>query len=137
MQDCYAADATFSDPVFTGLNAAQVKSMWEMLCKKGKDLVVEFHGLTATGNTATISWIAHYSFSATGRKVVNRVHARFLIENGKIVQHTDHFDFYRWARQALGITGLLLGWTPFLKKKIRKSALQNLQDFMDKTTHPS
>ena len=39
MQNCYADNATFSDPVFVNLNATEVKAMWEMLCIRGTDLV--------------------------------------------------------------------------------------------------
>jgi hypothetical protein len=47
-----------------------------------------------------------------------------------IVNHIDDFSFYQWARQALGITGLLLGWLPFLKKKVQAAALVKLDAFM-------
>jgi hypothetical protein len=33
---------------------------------------------------------------------------------------------------ALGTSGLLLGWTPFMKGKIRKMAIQNLANFIAK-----
>lgn len=130
MQDCYADHATFSDPVFTSLNAAQAKAMWAMLLKNGKDLRVEFKNIAASEKGGTAEWDAWYTFSATGNKVLNRIKASFIIENGKIVQHTDQFSFYKWARQALGFTGLLLGWTTFLKNKIREKAKKNLEAFM-------
>ena len=130
MQDCYADNATFNDAVFSNLNAKQVKVMWEMLLKTGKDLRLEFKNIKADDKTGSAEWIAYYTFSRTGNKVVNRIKAGFVFENGKIVKHTDDFDFYTWAKQSLGTTGLLLGWTPFLKNKIRSTAMQNLNDFM-------
>jgi len=130
MQDCYAANAVFSDEVFKNLNAAQVKAMWEMLIKAGKDLELEFKNVQATGTTGSAEWIATYTFSATNRKVTNRIKAGFTFENGKIVQHTDRFNFYAWAKQALGTSGLLLGWTGFLKNKVQQKAMQNLEAFM-------
>ncbi len=42
MQDCYAEDATFNDEVFLNLTADEVRAMWEMLIKKGKDLQLVF-----------------------------------------------------------------------------------------------
>lgn len=130
MQDCYSADATFSDPLFTGLGAAEVRAMWAMLITNGKDMRMEFRNIHGTENGATAEWDAWYTFSATGNKVHNAVKASFLIENGKIIRHTDHFSFYRWARQALGLPGLLLGWTGFLKNKISTTAKRNLKSFM-------
>ncbi len=130
MQDCYADNATFSDAVFKNLDSEEVKGMWQMLITKGRDLRVEFKDVSATENTAKAHWDAYYTFSATGNKVINRIDATFQIENGKIVKHIDNFDFYTWAKQALGLTGMLLGWTSFLRKKIAAQAMINLENFM-------
>lgn len=53
-------------------------------------------------------------------------------KNGKIVEHSDSFNFYKWASQSLGITGLLIGWTSLIKNKIRNTAMKNLTAFMNK-----
>jgi ketosteroid isomerase-like protein len=130
MQDCYADNASFNDPVFTGLNAPQVRMMWAMLLKSGKDMRIEFQNIKETKSGATADWNAWYTFSATGNKVLNRIQASFVIENGKIVKHTDQFSFYKWAKQALGLTGLLFGWTGFLKNKISTAAKKKLETFI-------
>jgi len=132
MQDCYADKATFSDPVFHDLNAQEVRAMWEMLCLRGKDLEIEFMDVKANEAEGSAVWIARYTFSSTGRYVANHINARFKFENGKIVEHTDHFNFHRWAGQALGLSGRLLGWTPFFKNKVQKSAMAALNDFIRK-----
>jgi ketosteroid isomerase-like protein len=132
MQACYADNATFSDAVFRNLNSAQVKAMWQMLILKGKDIRIEFDQITADEKTGKAHWEAYYTFSATGKKVINKIDASFEFENGKIVKHIDDFNFYTWAKQALGLTGLLLGWTGFLKNKIQATAKTNLQKFMEK-----
>ena len=130
MQACYADNAIFSDAVFKNLNAEQVKAMWEMLILKGKDLRLDFSEISANETTGKAHWDAYYTFSATGKKVINRIDASFEIENGKITKHVDHFDFYTWAKQALGLSGFLLGWTKFLKEKVTKQAMSNLENFM-------
>jgi hypothetical protein len=61
--------------------------------------------------------------------VINDIQAFFKIEDGKISQHTDSFDFYKWARQAFGLTGLLLGWTTFFKSKVQKNAMGSLEKY--------
>ncbi len=131
MQNCYADAAVFNDEVFVNLNADEVKAMWEMFCIKGKDLQIDFSNIEAGVKKGSAEWIATYTFSTTGRKVVNRIKANFNFANGKIVRHTDYFNFYRWSSQALGIKGVLLGWTPLLKNKVRKGAMKNLNDFMN------
>lgn len=132
MQACYADQATFSDAVFKNLNSNQVKAMWQMLILKGKDMRIEFSQISANEKTGKAHWDAYYTFSSTGKKVINKIDASFEFENGKIVKHTDNFNFYTWAKQALGTTGLLLGWTGFLKNKIQTTAMANLQKFMKK-----
>jgi len=132
MQQCYADNAVFNDAVFKNLNAPQVRAMWEMLCVKGKDLKLEFKNVSVNNARGSAEWTAHYTFSATGKKVVNRIKASFVFENGKITFHTDDFDFYSWAQQAFGITGLLLGWTGYFKNKVQKQAMKNLHAFMNK-----
>jgi hypothetical protein len=131
MQDCYADNATFSDEAFQNLNSAQVKAMWEMLIKRGKDLQIRFQNVTADEKSGSCEWIANYTFSQTGRKVENHIKANFEFENGKIVKHIDSFDFYKWSSQALGLPGKLLGWTSFLRNKVRQTAMKSLADFMD------
>jgi hypothetical protein len=108
--------------------------MWEMLIKAGKDLQLEFKNVQDTEKGGSAEWIATYTFSATNRKVTNHIKAAFVFENGKIVQHTDRFKFYSWAKQALGTPGLLLGWTASLKKKVQQKAMKNLDAFMQKNT---
>ena len=132
MQECYADSATFSDEVFINLNASQVKSMWEMLCVKGKDLRLDFKNVQTKGTQGSAEWTAYYTFSASGRKVVNHVTANFVFEKGKIVKHIDTFKFYKWSRQALGTSGVLLGWTGFFKNKVRQGGMKSLNDFMNK-----
>ena len=130
MQECYADNATFSDEVFVSLNSAQVKTMWEMLISRGKDLQICFQNVSADEKSGSAEWIANYTFSQTGRKVENRIKANFEFENGKIVKHFDSFDFYKWSSQALGLKGTLLGWTSFLKGKVQETAMKSLADFM-------
>ena len=135
MQSCYHSSAVFSDEVFVNLNAAEVKAMWEMLVTAGKDLQLEFRNVFADENKGHAEWIAYYTFSRSGNKVINRIKADFIFKEGKIVKHIDHFNFYTWAKQALGLSGILLGWTPFMKNKIRKAAMKNLKAFMGKKNH--
>ena len=130
MQTCYADDATFNDAIFSNLTADEVKAMWAMLIKKGRDMTLTFDGIQANSTSGSVRWIATYTFSLTGNKVVNVIDAKFTFKNGKILTHTDSFSFYRWASQALGITGKLLGWTPLVKNKIRKTAASNLDIYI-------
>ncbi len=131
MARCYAPDATFSDPAFPDLTGSGPGDMWRMLTTSGQDLVVELLGHSATATTGTAHWRATYTFSATGRRVVNDVHSAFTFADGLIATQVDRFDFWAWSRQALGPVGLLLGWSPLLRRKVRAQARANLRKFVD------
>ena len=67
MQRLYHDDAIFNDEVFKDLNAREVKAMWEMLIKRGKDLEVEYNNIQADETGGTAEWTAVYSFSKKKR----------------------------------------------------------------------
>lgn len=130
MAACYAPNAQFSDPVFPDLRGEQPGAMWRMLTGRSEDLRVELVEHEADDERGSAHWIAHYTFGQTGRPVVNDIQATFRFADGLIVEHRDEFDFYRWTRQALGPTGLLLGWTPIVQGSVRKRARSGLDEFM-------
>ncbi len=128
MAACYAADATFDDPAFA-LRGEEVGDMWRMLCARGRDLRVEASAIGADANAGHAHWVAHYTFSGTGRKVVNRIDARFEFRDGLIIRHVDSFSLWRWSAQALGPIGILLGWSPIVRNKVRAQAAAALHNF--------
>lgn len=130
MQSMYHDRATFSDPVFGTLHAAEVRAMWEMLIKSAKDLRIAFHHIEADRLQGACTWEAWYRFSRTNRPVHNMIRASFAFDDGKIFRHADNFSFWRWSRQALGLTGFFLGATEGLQRKVSNTAHENLVKFM-------
>jgi ketosteroid isomerase-like protein len=133
MAACYHADVHFSDEVFPDLRGARAGAMWAMLCARGKDLRIEFSDVVADDVTGGATWNAWYTFSGSGRPVHNVIEASFEFRDGHIVRHVDRFDFWRWSRQALGPAGSLLGWTPFLRGKVRATAARSLEAWIATT----
>ena len=136
MATCYAPDVQFDDEAFSLRGHEQVMGMWRMLCDatraKGMDAWKLTHsGISADATTGKAHWEADYRFSATGRMVHNIIDGVFEFNaQGLITRHRDSFNFWSWSRQALGTPGLLLGWTPFLRQKVRSTAVGNLQKYM-------
>ena len=124
---CYADDVVFEDPAFGTLHGERAKNMWRMLVNPNMTLM--FNNVWAEGDKGGAHWEATYIFSKTGNQVVNKIDAQFKFKDGKIIHHKDHFNFWKWSRQALGISGLLLGWTPLLKNKVQQTALAKLDSF--------
>lgn len=133
MNACYSEDIVFSDPVFGLLRGEEARSMWEMLCTNAKNFTLTYGNIQHLDDEySTCDWVATYTFSKTGKKVVNRIKANMRFANGKIIEHSDAFSLHKWASQALGFSGWLLGWNSFFQNKIKNGAKKNLLKFMEK-----
>jgi ketosteroid isomerase-like protein len=123
---CYHDEVEFSDPAFGTLKGDQAKAMWRMLIEhSGGKLKVVFSNIT--DNAA--HWEAYYVFSKTGRNVHNKIDARFEFKDGKIYRHVDQFSLWKWSSQALGFSGLLLGYTSFFRNKLQTQTRKLLSDY--------
>ena len=104
--------------------------MWQMLCAAGKDLSINFGNIDTYEDEGWANWEADYTFSQTGRKVHNEIEAKFKFKDGLIVEHSDDFNLKKWASQALGFKGMLLGGTSFFKKKLRQQVNKKLDRYI-------
>jgi len=131
MAACYHKDVHFNDPAFGDLKGERAGNMWRMLLssQKGKDFRVKYSNIQSTGETVSADWEAFYTFSQTGRKVHNNIHAEFKFKDGKIIEHIDDFNLHKWAKQAMGTKGSLIGWTGFFKKKLNTQTNKLLTTF--------
>ncbi|RJP48042.1 MAG: nuclear transport factor 2 family protein [Anaerolineaceae bacterium] len=127
---CYHPNVTFTDPAFGTLHGSRATSMWRMLVERGKDLQVTFNNVQADDSRGSAHWEAKYSFGAKRRPVHNIIEAEFVFKDGLIFQHTDHFNIWKWSSMALGISGILLGWTPIIQSAVSKNALSGLSTYM-------
>ncbi len=93
-------------------------------------LELTFAEVEADDHQGSASWRAKYIFGTTGRRVDNRIQATFTFKDGLILEHRDDFDFHRWASQALGPVGTLLGWSGWLRGKVQRQAGTQLDRFI-------
>lgn len=126
MGACYHPEARFSDPVFPDLDAAGVKAMWRMLLTGSTDLCISFTVLKENEKGGEVKWEAFYTFPKTKRKVHNVVTSTFKIKDGLILHQRDRFSFWAWSRQALGLSGAVLGWSSVVRDKVRGQAAASL-----------
>ena len=131
MASCYHTEVIFEDPAFGKLKGEHAGNMWRMLCvsQKGKDFRITYSDIHTNAHSGSASWHAFYTFSKTGRKVHNSIVAQFEFKDGRIIKHTDEFNLHRWAKQAIGFKGLLLGGTPFFRKKLQEQTNLLLNTF--------
>lgn len=131
MAACYHPEIVFLDPVFPLLHGKRAMAMWAFLTQRPADPKDRtFGNIEADDDKGSAHWEAKYIFPQTGRRVHNKIDARFEFKDGKIIKHVDTFNFWKWSAMALGPIGLLLGWTGFLKSKVRKQVQAKLDEFI-------
>ena len=130
MVACYHDQVSFSDPVFPQLHGDQARGMWRMLCERASEFELTYDSVAGDDRGGSAHWEARYLFSKTGRRVHNKIDARFEFRDGLIYRHTDRFGLWRWSRQALGAPGLLLGWSPVIRRAVRRQAATGLNAYM-------
>jgi len=116
MTACYHDNVIFEDPAFGRLENGKPFKMWEMLMSRKKE--------------STTVVFSTYEYGDKNRKVVNNVTANFKFKDGKIIEHIDSFDLWSWTKQALGFSGVLLGWSSFMRNKIQKTTNEQLNKFI-------
>lgn len=132
MLSCYHKEIEFEDPAFGKLNHEMPGKMWKMLLERAKgDLKITYGHIMAGENKGSAVWEAHYHFGTEKRKVINKINASFEFKDGLIYKHKDQFDLWKWSSQALGMRGFLLGWSSFMKQKIRQRSLSLLNNYID------
>lgn len=69
------------------------------------------------------------------RAMIEKFYSSFkeLDGDGKIIQHHDEFNFWKWSVMALGPIGIGLGWSPLVKNKVQRRAAENLENFIKKS----
>ena len=132
MNSCYSEDIVFFDPVFGFLKGDAVKSMWKMLCGNAQNFSLSFSNIVQLDEEYnTCDWVASYTFSKTGRRVVNKARAHMRFADGKIIEHSDGFSLHNWSKQAFGLSGVLFGWNSFFQNRIKNQAKRKLLKFME------
>lgn len=134
MAACYHDQVQFQDPVFNKLSGKDPSDMWRMLISRGgASLKISFSDIISDETSGSAAWEARYMFSKTNRNVHNKIKATFKFKDGKIIEHNDHFNFWKWSQMALGLPGYILGWSSSFKKKVSDESLKALKKFQEKS----
>ena len=133
MLNFYAEEVIFCDPAFGKLSGNRPHEMWRMLLGRfDEHTLITFEVIEVSTDKAKVKWTAKYHFGKNKRPVTNHVTSTLFVENGKIVKQYDHFDIWKWAYKALGIAGLLFGWSKFFQLKIQQKTRKMLGQYMAK-----
>lgn len=133
MLNFYAEEVIFCDPAFGKLSGNRPHEMWRMLLGRfDEHTTINFEVVETEANKAQVKWTAKYHFGKKRRPVTNRVTSTLILKNEKIVEYYDNFDIWKWAYQAIGIGGLLLGWSKFFQLKIQQNTNKMLDKYIAK-----
>lgn len=136
MLECYHKNIVFEDPAFGKLEGERACKMWEMLLSNAKsNTKISFSNIKSNEENGYADWRAEYVFEK--RKVINIIHAEFVFRDSKIIKHIDSFDLWNWSKQALGLPGYLLGWSSFMKNKIRSNTNHKLNRYIESSKNHS
>lgn len=124
MAAMYATDASFEDPVFR-LRGPEIGRMWTSLLGRARDFSVAYTIAQAGPDRGSVEWTARYLFGGR-RPVVNVILSELRFVDGRIVEQHDRFDFARWAAQALGTAGKLLGRFDWFRRSVGRKAKKGL-----------
>ena len=124
MAAAYSPDAVFEDEVYR-LKGADVGKMWKGLMSRAKTLTVSYTIARAAAGSGTVEWTARYVFPGGG-PVVNVILSELELADGKIVRQRDRFDFPRWAAQALGWKGKLLGRFEWFRRAVSREVARRV-----------
>lgn len=140
MARCYHDKASFSDPVYPDLREERIVYMWHQLLSAAEtsnlnsgrkkslslnNLKLEYRVLFGDERKAQVLWTASYRYG--NRSVSNEVLSTLAIWDDKIVRQVDEYNFWRWSRQALGLTGLAFGTMPWYQRSVQRSAQSRLE----------
>jgi hypothetical protein len=124
MAGMYSDRATFEDPVFR-LTGEEIGRMWVGLLGRARDFSVAYTIAQAASGRGTVEWTARYLFGSR-RPVVNVIVSEIEFDGEKIARQVDRFDFPRWAAQALGLPGKLLGRFGWFQRAVSRKVARSL-----------
>ena len=131
MASCYDENIVFFDPVFGLLSEPEVNSMWQMVCTTAVDFSLTYGNILELDDEySTCDWVSTYTLPENNRRVVNKVRANMRFSEGKIIEHSDAFSIHQWSKQAMGLSGELLGWNSFFQRHIKNRAKKKLTEFL-------
>ncbi|AVN64236.1 MULTISPECIES: nuclear transport factor 2 family protein [Mesoplasma] len=127
MNSLYDESIVFNDPIFKDLNNKQVTTMWKSLLSNKKESKFEVsYELLNENDYLFVTWTATYLFGPKRRKVTNIVDSRMEVKDGKIIKHTDSFNFKKWAKQSIGGPAFIFGNQKWFKNKVSKAAIEKI-----------
>lgn len=126
---CYAPDAVFSDPLHGLLDAEMLFKKWHLFLEQAQELELTYGPITVLDDEYfTSDWAMSYAKSPMGKKLKVKLKGKsfFRLKDLQIIEHSDAYRFSTLIAQTHGWKGYWLGWTGYMKRKVKLEALEEL-----------
>jgi hypothetical protein len=139
MHDYLDSSVIFSDFAFDKIQDKEVRAMWHWFCipyspRKDPVNVPECKVIKAEDGTVKAEYRVSYLYGDEQRPVDYWIKSSFRVKDNKIIEQRDTFrsflQFVKFTGMAFGFPGLVVAWTPLLRKTVRKKAAEKLNKFM-------
>ena len=125
----YHSNASYKDELFE-LKGVEIHALWYSAVQPDLNLSVELKSIKEVDGRVITEWVMNYTLDIINRRISLNEKGTFIFKGDKIIEHIDEYDFWSWCTQAFGIIGKSLGWSNWLRKRVRnqarKSVLANL-----------
>ena len=125
----YSGISTSNSNIVTDFYTALGNSDYESL-RELYDISVKYEIINESKDWIHTEWTISYLLEVTGRRVILNEKGFFRIEDGKIVEHRDEYDFWSWSSQGLGFVGKCFGWLNWFKLRVKVQAKRTIDVFM-------
>ena len=135
MQRCLDSEVVFHDMAFDNIKGPDVNAMWHWFCvpcppRKEPVEVPSYEILGDQGGVVSARYRVRYLYG--GKRLVDYViQSKFILKNGKIVNHRDESTIapFAFARMAFGYPICFLALTPVFQLVVRAAAGKKLKQF--------
>jgi len=122
MQNIYANDIAFFDPMFQYFNEGQVMMMWRFRIENAASFSVDFSNITDEGDGYfTVDVVLHY-VNPKNKPIHLKMKSYLRIINNKIAEHSDAYSIHGLCKQERGISGNWIGWNRMYQNRLKLEA---------------
>ena len=120
LNDIYAPEATFVDPVGTIQGREKIKSYFEEMYENIISIHFDFHDFLFQESKATVTWTMNFQSSSLKGGSMITVEGISMLEfeedSHRIIYHRDYFDLAEMVYENIPILGSLIR---FIKNKLK------------------
>lgn len=131
MVSCLAEDTIYNDPIYGIIKGEYAAGLWRMRCKNLVDMKIDIIDFVELDHEyIKCKWNSTF-FSRSSAKQISMTMTSFMkINDQKITEHSDAYRLSDWLAKAYGLTGILFGWSGWMKKREQSRYRTMLEKFV-------